>query len=975
MSLRPAVRREGPLDQALLTLVVILLGATFVMWLTGQVAGYVNSGTWPEVSLPEMGGVMTSVPRHPLDPAAAWPADARKLLPGPVLFWATFLVLLAVLATAWVFLSSLLRSGRRRMGRAMVVERAAPAGDQVGPTGWARPQLFKELYVRGPTPWRVTLGRVNGRLVAAEPLQSVIALGPTQSQKTSGLTIPAVLEWDGPVLAACVKPDLIRSTIGRRYAKGDVFLYDPAGATGMEANTWSPLPRCETWEGAYRMALSLVNASRMASRSDREMEAIPGAATNLLASMLLAAAISDRSMSDVLRWGQRQDRGEITAAINVANEPAAMDAFESIWSLAEQRRSQVYAQVLGVIAAYTDPTVKEASAGTRFTAERLLDGVANTAYVSLPAHEQRRLGPLTVALVQDVIELAFERSRNRGAPIDPALLVVLDDAASSAALPQLDMYAASAGGYGVQMVSTFRHLSQMRARYDDRAEAVFANHRAKVILSGVTDAETLALLSHLLGDETIRHLATPAALAKAAKDRGDADAARAARSRGGASPADALGWISPGNGVLIYGHLPPAAITLRPWFRDRQLQAMVNPADAGTSRRRPSAEPGELEGPVGQLHDHLGEAAPAVVAGAVGAGGVAGDHALQDDGELPGGEGHVEVEPGQVATRAGRVGLGDGGAAGEAGHDRRGRAQGEGLVAGLGPVHQQQADVGQRVAEGAQLPVEHGQDPAGGGQDDVVEAEVAVDDPGRADLGGEVGLQAAVHLVEGGQGAGPGLVELALPAGELAFQVAMVAAELAEADLVGVDPVEGDQGVHQRVGRPGPGRLVQAGGHGGLVAGDDAVHVGHHVEGGAGDGRVLAEAEGGRHRHRGAGQGGDDPVLAAHVVGRGQHPVQGRAAQHPARPGRVGDPVGEVGTAPGDLADGQRRPHPADVGLEPGRDPGRVDPRGHPRSAGGLGLSPPDPPEPCRTDPDAAAWRTASATAGATPRSNTLGTM
>jgi hypothetical protein len=41
-----------------------------------------------------------------------------------------------------------------------------------------------------------------------------------------------------------------------------VFLYDPAGATAMEADTWSPLPRCETWEGAYRMALSLNDASR-----------------------------------------------------------------------------------------------------------------------------------------------------------------------------------------------------------------------------------------------------------------------------------------------------------------------------------------------------------------------------------------------------------------------------------------------------------------------------------------------------------------------------------------------------------------------------------------------------------------------------------------------------------------------------------------------------------------------------------------
>jgi len=582
MSLRPAVRREGPLDQMLLMAIAILLGATFMLWLTGQVSGFVHSGRWPKVSLPEMGQVAVKVPRHPLDPAAAWPKGARQLLPGPVPFWLTFVILLAISAAAWVFLSAALRSARQRMGRTVVVKRTAPAADQVGPAGWARPQLFKDLYVRAPTPWRVTLGRVNGRLVAAEPLQSVIALGPPQSQKTSGLTIPAVLEWDGPVLAACVKPDLIRSTIGRRWQKGEVFLYDPAAATGMEANTWSPLPRCETWEGAYRMALSLVNASHLTSRAGADDEPIPGTTANLLASMLLAAAISGRSMSDVLRWGQRQDRAEITAAINVANEPAAADAIESIWSLAEQRRSQVYSQVLGVIAAYTDPTVKEASVGTRFTAERLLDGVANTAYVSLPAHEQRRLGPLTVALVQDVIELAFERSRDRGAPIDPALLVVLDDAASSAPLPQLDVYAASAGGHGVQLVTAFRHLSQMRARYDERAEAVFANHQAKVILSGVTDPETLTLLSHLLGDETIRQLATPAALAKAGKDGGGEASARAR----GASPADALGWISPGHGVLLYGHIPPAPITLRPWFRDRQLQAMVNPAEAGGGRRR-----------------------------------------------------------------------------------------------------------------------------------------------------------------------------------------------------------------------------------------------------------------------------------------------------------------------------------------------------------------------------------------------------
>jgi type IV secretion system protein VirD4 len=587
MSLRPAVRREGPLDQFLLMAIAILLGATFMLWLTGQVAAFVNSGHWPKVSLAEMGVVVTRVPRHPLDPAAAWPKGARQLLPGPVLFWATFMILLAILAAAWVYLSAALRSARRRIGRSIVVERETAPADQVGPAGWARPQLFRELYIRAPTPWRVTLGRVNGRLVAAEPLQSVIALGPTQSQKTSGLVIPAILEWDGPVLAAGVKPDLIGSTIGRRWQKGEVFLYDPAGATGLEANTWSPLSRCDRWEGAYRMALSLVNASRQ-TRADRDAEGTAGDTTNLLAAMLLAAAVGGRSMSDVLRWGQRQDRDDISAGIDVANAPAARDAFEAIWRLPDESRGRVYAQVPRVIAAYTDPAVKEASVGTQFTAERLLDGLANTVYVSLPAHEQRRLGPLAMALVQDVVELAFERSRDRGAPIDPALLVVLDDAASSAPLPQLDLYAASAGGHGVQLVTAFRHLSQMRARYDDRAEAVFANHRAKIILSGITDAETLTVLSHLLGDETIRQLSTPAALARAARDRGEGEtpAARSAARARGASPAEALGWISPGHGVLLYGHIPPAPITLRPWFRDRQLQAMVNPAETGGGRRR-----------------------------------------------------------------------------------------------------------------------------------------------------------------------------------------------------------------------------------------------------------------------------------------------------------------------------------------------------------------------------------------------------
>ena len=89
----------------------------------------------------------------------------------------------------------------------------------------------------------------------------------------------------------------------------------------------------------------------------------------------------------------------------------------------------------------------------------------------------------------------------------------------------------------------------------------------------------------------------------------------------------------------------------------------------------------------------------------------------------------------------------------------------------------------------------------------------------------------------------------------------------------------------------------------------------------------------------------------------GEDPVQGRAPQHPAQPGGVVDPVGQVGAAPGDQGDPQRRPGPGtfawNQAVTPARSMPGIMPVTPPRRPGGF----------------------AAATPGATPRSNTLGTM
>ena len=83
---------------------------------------------------------------------------------------------------------------------------------------WAGPRELGPITVRldsaGATPpGRLVLGRTGRHLVAAEPGQSVIVFGATQSHKTSGFAVPALLEWAGPVVAASVKTDLVDHTI------------------------------------------------------------------------------------------------------------------------------------------------------------------------------------------------------------------------------------------------------------------------------------------------------------------------------------------------------------------------------------------------------------------------------------------------------------------------------------------------------------------------------------------------------------------------------------------------------------------------------------------------------------------------------------------------------------------------------------------------------------------------------------------
>ena len=147
----------------------------------------------------------------------------------------------------------------------------------------------------------------------------------------------------------------------------------------------------------------------------------------------------------------------------------------------------------------------------------------------------------------------------RSGPLHPPLLVVLDEAAHIAPLPELDGLAATCASHGIQIVTVWQDLAQVRGRYGARAPTVLNNHRAKLFLPGIADPDTLEYASRLIGDEEV---AQPSVTR-------DPTGRRSTTSTTGPRrllPPEELRCLPRGRAVLVYGTLPPARLRLRPWW-------------------------------------------------------------------------------------------------------------------------------------------------------------------------------------------------------------------------------------------------------------------------------------------------------------------------------------------------------------------------------------------------------------------------
>jgi type IV secretion system protein VirD4 len=526
----------------------------------------------PGCRIPPLGAALelavTAVSR-PGAPVRTGPACS----PNRVVFWLAAGVLLAGSVGTAVLVRALTRGrpgpsrSRRRPARGRIAVSGGDAGPTASDTGskWASRSDLASLVVRRPEAGRLVIGRSGRRLLAAEARQSVLVVGPTQTMKTVGFAVPALLEWQGPALVTSVKTDLLHATHGARAAMGRTWIYDPAAATGLVRDSWSPLRAATTWSGARRAAAALVNAARSGTAGPSDADFWYATSAKLLAPLLFAAAVSGGTMADVVRWVDTQETAEVIDVLAAAGVEEALLAAEASFGREERARSSIFTTAETVLDPFADPGAEPPPGTDEIDPAPLLDGGRHTLYLCAPSHEQKRLRPLFSTLVEQVVTAVYDRSSARAGPLDPPLLVVLDEAAAVAPLEDLDALAATGSGQGIQLVTVWQDLAQVTARYGARAASVVNNHRAKVLLSGVSDPATLEQLSGLVGE-------SGAATESVTVDDGGGRSTTESTSFRRLAPTDALRRIPPGHGVLVYGHLPPARIRLRPWFEEPALR-------------------------------------------------------------------------------------------------------------------------------------------------------------------------------------------------------------------------------------------------------------------------------------------------------------------------------------------------------------------------------------------------------------------
>lgn len=338
------------------------------------------------------------------------------------------------------------------------------------------------------------------------PEDSVGIIGPPRYGKSSGLVIPSVLWWGGPVVSTSTRGDILgftgnwRRSIAQYYG-GDVLIYDPFGSEYPDRSMhWSPLADCGDPSVCYRRVAAMTAA---ASQGMQDGDHWRSGAASILRGYFHAAALEGLSIMQVRRWLATQNTGDAAAILRMSSSPAAMwaDDLDAMRHLGDRERGSFYSTARNTLEALSEPKALESCSRTDLNIDHFLR-TSSSLFIIGPSHQQKAAAPLIAGLVDSIAHRAAELAAQQGGRLDPPLLLALDEVANIAPIESLPALVSEGGGRGIITMWATQSLAQLRVRYGEEQQAsILAATTAKLIFGGLSNGRDLGDISAWAGEE------------------------------------------------------------------------------------------------------------------------------------------------------------------------------------------------------------------------------------------------------------------------------------------------------------------------------------------------------------------------------------------------------------------------------------------------------------------------------------------
>jgi type IV secretory pathway TraG/TraD family ATPase VirD4 len=482
-----------------------LSGEVVLLWVGIALVVVVIASVYAAVQIGHrIDGTGAEVPRDPfelffglLGGKVAWPAAGTWVLAGVA----------AVLVVVGVLVALALRSTRRRRSR--VDSAAAYMGRGRDVEALSRKNAVATARRLGVSQSPgVPIGRTvgGGQMLYGSWEDMHIDISGPRTGKTTSRAVPAILEAPGAVLVTSNKRDIVDATRDVRATAGPVWVFDPQGIALEEPSWWwNPLSYVTDEVRAARMAEHFAAGSRdPGARTDAYFDP---AGQDLLAGLLLAAALDRRPITDVYTWLTRPTDETAVDILREHDFRLTADQVAGVVSAPEKQRGGIYGTAQQMAACLTNRAVArwvtpQSALDQRphFDPETFVRA-SGTLY-SLSKEGRGTAGPLVTALTVAVVEAAEElATRSPGGRLSTPLLGVLDEAANVCRWRELPNLYSHYGSRGIVLMTILQSWSQgVQVWGDSGMKKLWSAANIKVYGGGVSEAAFLEDLSRMIGD-------------------------------------------------------------------------------------------------------------------------------------------------------------------------------------------------------------------------------------------------------------------------------------------------------------------------------------------------------------------------------------------------------------------------------------------------------------------------------------------